>query len=236
MKYGSAYFSAQKETLRSARAVVPRIAEMVQPRSVVDVGCGIGVWLSGFVELGVTDIIGVDGAYVPRDLLVIPQDRFRAADLTQPLQLGRTFDVALSLEVAEHLPGEVAGAFVASLTSLAPVVIFSAAIPIQGGRGHVNEQWQTYWARLFGEQGFVAVDAIRPEIWTCRDVDWWYRQNTIVYVREERLASYKLLAEARQRTDERMLDIVHPVLLAKRNRRPLRPFAKAAVLRSWLRL
>lgn len=232
MKYGSKYYAGhQKTSLDSARAVVPRIVQMVKPQSVVDVGCGVGAWLSVFAEHGITDVLGVDGAYVPSHLLRIPQDRFLAADLTQPLRLERTFDVAVSLEVAEHLPLSAAADFVDSLTKLAPVVVFSAAVPLQGGTGHVNEQCPTYWMSLFSARGFIAVDALSSVIWNDEQVAWWYRQNTIVYVREERLAAYPELAEARQRTGDRILAMVHPVLLEKRNRKPMRPWPKATVLR-----
>ena len=130
---------------------------------------------------------------------------------------------------------ESADAFVESLVALGPVVLFSAAVPHQGGEHHVNEQWQTYWAELFAARGFVAVDAVRPHFWNDEHVVWWYRQNTIMYVREEKLGEYPELNDARLRTHDHMLAVVHPVLLEKRNRKPQRPFPKAVVLRSWVR-
>ena len=62
-------------------------------------------------------------------------------DLAQPLQIDRRFDLALSLEVAEHLPPECGSEFVQTLTDLSSVILFSAAIPFQGGTDHLNEQW-----------------------------------------------------------------------------------------------
>ena len=106
---------------------------------------------------------------------------------------------------------------------------------MQGGTGHVNEQWQTYWARLFSARGFVAADALRPVFWDDRRVEWWYRQNTIVYAQQDRLGEYPALGEARGRTSESMLDLVHPALLEKRNRKPMRPLPPAAVMQSWIR-
>src|SRR5690242_16630203 len=90
----------------SAEVVAPLVFAWVRPRSVVDVGCGMGTWLAAFRRRGVEDVVGVDGSPVPPDLLQIPPDRFLVRDLSKPLDLGRTFDLALCLEVAEHLPKE----------------------------------------------------------------------------------------------------------------------------------
>src|SRR6185437_3265527 len=95
--------------------------------------------------------------------------------------VGRRFDLACSLEVAEHLPRERASDFVGLLTRSAPIVLFSAAIPGQGGNHHINEQWQSYWSELFRSRSFQAFDCIRPIVYGNPAVDWWYRQNTIVY-------------------------------------------------------
>jgi hypothetical protein len=122
--------------------------------------------------------LGIDGAHVDRNILKIDASRFVAADLTAPVSIGgERFDLAVSLEVAEHPPDRCARTLVDSLVSLAPVVFFSAAIPLQGGANHVNEQWQTYWARLFGERHFATVDAIRPRVWNNRKVASFYAQN-----------------------------------------------------------
>jgi SAM-dependent methyltransferase len=235
-KYDRRYHAEHRPgALASARVMVPHVMRLVEPRSVVDVGCGLGAWLAVFGEHGVSERLGVDGPDVPPDELMIPASSFLASDLSRPMRLQRTFDLALSLEVAEHLPAGSAAAFVESLGELSPVVVFSAAIPLQGGTGHVNERWQTYWAGLFADRGFDAVDALRPIVWDDQRIEWWYRQNTIVYVKRQRLAGYPLLAEARARAGDRMLDLVHPVLLEKRNRRPLRPLPSAEVMRSWVR-
>ena len=102
---------------------------------------------------------------------------FIERDLEQPLAVDRRFNLAICLEVGEHLPPERAPGFVADLTSLAPVVLFSAAVPGQGGTHHVNEQWSEYWVALFEAEGWVCRDAVRPWIRSNEDVAWWYRQN-----------------------------------------------------------
>jgi hypothetical protein len=161
------------------------IIEITNPTSVVDFGCGIGIWLAAFQERGVTDIHGVDGDWVKLDSLVIPRERFTHADLANARQatarLGRRFDLALSLEVAEHLPPESADQFVAALVSMSDVVCFSGAIPKQRGFQHVNEQWQSYWAKKFNAHGYMAFDLIRPRLLAHRDILPFYRQNIVLY-------------------------------------------------------
>jgi Methyltransferase domain len=155
---------------------------MTGAKSVVDVGCATGAWLSVVREHGIDDFLGIDGAYIDPATLVIPRDRFLAHDLEKPIGLDRRFDLALSLETAEHLSPLAAPSFVASLAGLAPVVLFSAAIPKQGGVHHVNEQWPEYWADLFAEHGYRPLDVIRTAVWNERDVAYPYAQNTFLYV------------------------------------------------------
>jgi SAM-dependent methyltransferase len=172
----------------SAEVVVGLVHEWVRPKSVVDVGCGLGTWLAAFRRRGVEDVVGVDGSPVPPDLLEIPPERFSVRDLSSPLALDRSFDLAMCLEVAEHLPASVAGTLVSSLTALAPVVLFSAAIPGQGGVGHVNEEWPRAWAERFSAAGFAWADPIRPRIWTDPTVEPWYAQNALLFHRPERFS------------------------------------------------
>src|SRR6185295_11823721 len=101
--------------------------------------------------------------------------------------LDRMFDCAVSLEVAEHVSPGHADQFVACLVKLAPIVLFSAAIPLQGGFQHVNEQWPDYWAERFQRYNYLPVDAIRPRIWHTREVLPYIKQNTMFFVREDQL-------------------------------------------------
>jgi SAM-dependent methyltransferase len=194
---------------------VPLLLRLLSPSSVVDVGCGTGTWLGEFRRQGVSEIRGLDGDWVDRSDLRIPEEHFQLADLTQPPRLERTFDLVVSLEVAEHLPPEAADDFVALLAGLGPAIAFSAAIPGQGGTGHVNEQWPAYWSRRFAEHGFLAVDAIRPEIWMDEQVAWWFRQNLVLYVGEDRLGDYPSLPST---TTGELLPLVHPELFEDRVR------------------
>lgn len=211
----------------SAAVVVPMLVELVRPSSVIDVGCGRGQWLAAFQRAGVDDVLGLDGPYVPRSELAIDPESFRAVDLERPPALGRVFDLAVSVEVAEHLEPGTAGSFVGYLCSLAPVVCFSAAIPGQGGVRHVNEQWPAYWARLFADRGFEALDVLRPVVWEHPEVAFFYAQNLMLYVQAGRIAELAERAEAWPRPAA-PLALVHPGMVeawedARRSRRAAPP-------------
>ena len=181
--YGQAFFDKQaRSSHRSAEVILPVVFGLVDRASVVDVGCGVGPWLRAAADLGVEDCLGIDGDWVPADRLAIPADRFRTHDLREPLDLGREFDLAICVEVAEHLPAAAATTLVTTLTRLAPVVLFSAAVPDQGGDGHINEQWPGYWAERFAARGYAAHDCVRLPVWHDDRADWWYRQNVLLYV------------------------------------------------------
>lgn len=179
----------------SAKKIAPLLLGVTGARSVVDVGCGSGEWLATFAALGVDDYLGVDGGYVDPTTLSIPVERFLSRDLEAAFRIDRRFDLATSLEVAEHLDASSARQFICSLTRLAPVVAFSAAIPGQGGTNHVNEQWPDYWAALFGECGYTLVDGFRRDLWDDAGIESWYRQNLFLYVDDENLARYEHLVD-----------------------------------------
>ncbi len=209
--YTAAFFEASENVGReAARVIVPIVLGLVQARSVVDVGCAEGAWLSVFRENGVDDLVGIDGSYIAPDRRLVSATQWVSRDLAEPIRLDRIFDLVVCLEVAEHLPATRAAAFVEDLTRLAPVVLFSAAIPFQGGVAHINEQWQDYWAEHFSAIGYSAVDAVRPLVWTHPQVKWFYAQNTLLYVRHDVLDRHPALSAARAATLLRPLRVVHP--------------------------
>jgi SAM-dependent methyltransferase len=180
--YSSEFYARQVDgSARSASVVVPLLLSLLPVKSVADVGCGVGPWAAEFLANGVPDVLGIDGDYVDRSQLRIPPDRFSVHDLTKSLQLDRTFDLAVCLEVGEHLPESRAQGLVVDLTFLAPCVLFSAAVPGQGGSHHINEQYLSYWIDLFQKQGYEGIDPIRPRILGDDSVEWWYQQNTIMF-------------------------------------------------------
>ena len=151
VSYDRLFFDQQAEgSLASARVVLPILFEYYKPKSVVDVGCGRGPWLKAAAECGVQDLLGVDGDYVERDtLLILVELQHLHLNLGERINILRRFDLAISVEVAEHLPFYRAETFVADLVGLSDLVLFSAALPYQGGTEHINEQWLEFWAIFF---------------------------------------------------------------------------------------
>jgi SAM-dependent methyltransferase len=172
----------EKGSRASARALIGLTQPWLNTGSVLDLGCGRGAWISEWQKSGVADVLGVDGDYVDRDNLAVPQENFHAADLTRPVELGRRFDLAQSLEVGEHLPEAASRMLVESLVRHSDRVLFSAAVVGQGGEFHINEKPLSYWQALFAEHGYQAYDCIRPHVREDASVEPWYRYNTVLYV------------------------------------------------------
>ena len=213
--YDAAFFDHQSNTSSdSAAVVVPLVMDLISPTSVVDVGCGVGAWLREFANAGVGDFLGLDGDYVEPAKLMIPPERFRGADLSAPQPLDRTFDLAGCLEVAEHLPARAAGPLVDLLTAASPVVLFSAAVPGQGGTQHVNEQWPVYWRCRFAANGYERLDPIRPRIWREAGVSWWFKQNLFLFVRRDVLTINPRLKIEAELATANPFELVHADLVA----------------------
>jgi SAM-dependent methyltransferase len=208
--YTDEFYDARVDSLKSANIIVPIVLEYVKPRSVIDVGCGTGEFLSVFKKLGAKKILGVDGKWVNKKKLRIPEKDFHVADLEKTLDINQKFDLVVSVEVAEHLPAKYAKTYVNSLTNLGSIILFSAAIPHQHGPHHVNKQWPDYWVNLFNERGYVPVDCIRKEIWDNDNVAFWYTQNILFFVKKDYLKNNSKLRKEFEQTKGKFLALVHP--------------------------
>jgi SAM-dependent methyltransferase len=192
--YDSQFYETKTaDVSRSAGVVVNLLYEDIRPQKVVDVGCGHGEWLRAFYENGVRTLCGLDGVHIDRSKLVFEAFEFVPIDLSQPFEIPGIYDLAICLEVAEHLPITRSRQLIESLVRAAPIVLFSAAVPGQGGTGHVNEQWPEYWQDLFASLGYRMVDAIRPQIRDDERVKWWYRQNILLFASETALTLHPRL-------------------------------------------
>ena len=99
--YDANFYDRQSEGSReSAEQVVPFLIDHLRPESVVDVGCGLGTWLSVFMENKVEDVLGLDGGYVDQNALLIPKNNFQATDLENPIQLNR---ITIPLQISRDL-------------------------------------------------------------------------------------------------------------------------------------
>jgi SAM-dependent methyltransferase len=200
LKYGNVYderfFAIQvADSLRSARAVAQITCQLFAPKRVADVGCGRGAWLAAFREHGVNEIHGVDGDYVSRDKLLFDSANFTAVDLSRAFKIPGSYDLAICVEVGEHLPRNSSRSLVQALAQATSLVLFSAAVPGQGGSGHINEQWPSYWRSLFTAEGFGMFDPIRPRIRENNAICWWYRQNLVVFASQEAVLRHPSLGE-----------------------------------------
>ncbi len=202
------------EPSRYAAVVVAHILDRwIEAKTVLDLGCGTGTWLRGFAAGGRREVLGVEGELLDPQYLEIDADLILHADLAQPLNLHRRFDLVICLEVAEHIAADAAGTVVENCIRHGDIVLFSAALPGQQGRHHINEQLPEYWVTLFRERGYVALDLIRPRIWNDKNIPFWYRQNTLLFVRRDIPILARLQIEAGRAVAAAPLNRVHPDLL-----------------------
>jgi SAM-dependent methyltransferase len=197
----------------SANVLLDRVQEYIKVTSVLDVGCGLGTWLAIAQSKGF-EIAGVEGPWCETDKLEVDKDLVTITDLEKPIELGRKFDLAICLEVGEHLSEAAAPHLVQTLVSHADHVMFSAAVPFQGGHHHVNEKTLGYWVQHFFKHGYRPLDIFRAKIWYAEDIHWWLKQNLVLFARGAAIqGNPKLLSESRV---ERPLDIIHPLVYLMR--------------------
>lgn len=211
------YINNRNDKKRTSVEVVLSEVIKVLPKidSAVDFGCGVGTWLAELQKLGVKEIKGFDGPWVKKNLLTIPADSFVETNLEKGITLDKKYDLAISIEVAEHLPESSAVLFIESLTQASDIILFSAAIPFQGGANHMNEQWPDYWYKLLNERGYVAIDFLRKRIWNDQRVLSFHRQNIILYVKKEKENTIKI---PKDDSSYPPMAIVHPEFyLSKQN-------------------
>lgn len=186
--YKPAFYSDKERQVReSALQVLPIVFDLLDIASIVDFGCGNGAWLHTAQQLR-SDLLltGVEGNWIRPDMIVCPGMELVRADIEESsVTLSRTYDLAMSLEVGEHLSERRADVLVGDMCAAAPRILFGAAIPDQGGSGHVNEQWQSYWAKKFKVHGYRPVDIIRPQVVRNPKVLPWYKNNILLYVRDD---------------------------------------------------
>ncbi|OCX70071.1 hypothetical protein A6M27_09980 [Acidithiobacillus thiooxidans] len=206
--YDNNFYVDESETAtKSAHSIITYLLNELnhKPISVIDIGCGLGDFLQEFDKFDIKEMLGVDGNHVPINKLSIPEDKFMVHDLRTELKIEKKFELAICLEVAEHIEEKYANVLVKSITDASDLVLFSAAIPGQGGTNHVNEKWPEYWQKKFQEYDYIMLDYLREKLWNSRNIAWWYKQNIMILCKESRI---KELIKSKYRKE--IISIVHP--------------------------
>ena len=207
--YDKAFYETNKKDINSAEKILSYILNKLQPKSIVDFGCGSGTWLAVAENMGYKNILGIDGDYVDKQWLLFDSSKFLSADLTKEIKLEKKFDLAISLEVAEHIDEKYSETYLKNLTSAADIILFSAAIPNQNGTNHVNEQFPSYWIKKFEKYDFYCHDSLRQIFWNDENLAFWYKQNIMFFVRKDKAKNVEQLFPILKMPT----DLVHPVKL-----------------------
>jgi len=192
--YDKEFFKNQTNwSINSAKIILPIVLGVLpKVNSAVDFGCGTGTWLSELKNLGVNEIQGFDGSWAEKSL-VIPSECFTTIEFDKEFIKTKKYDLAISLEVAEHLNEQSSRKFIEMLTNASDIILFSAAIPFQGGTNHINEQWQSYWYNIFNEYGYTGTSYLRKKFIKNKKISFFYKQNIILYVKREMLKLVNIL-------------------------------------------
>lgn len=204
-KYMPSYYeSISEDVIKSRDAVFAVLREwgVIDDRTqIVDFGCGLGAWGKDLKRYW-----GIDFG-VPEDKLVIPKDNYIDHDLRIPVPPAfPKKHLALCLEVAEHIEEQYADVLIDSLCGTADTILFSAAIPGQGGVNHFNEQWQSYWIEKFVKRGYWPKSGFRDVTVNNKQIAVWYRQNMILFVKDAEYVPYHPI----EQKEFEEFDFIHP--------------------------
>ena len=208
--YNETFYDNIVAGVKTFDAVASLIISIVNPKSVVDIGCAVGAMLSCLKAKGISEILGVDGLWVDEKQLLIAKDEFMRHDFnTGFLALPKRYDLAISTEVAEHVDRVNADDFIATLVNASDIVVFSAAVPGQSGTCHVNEQWPDYWIEKFSRYGYEVHDCIRESLWNNVDIPVYYRQNMFLFCSKGKASALNMPTIKSQR-----YNMIHPEFYA----------------------
>lgn len=214
------YKTRHDDTLYAANKLLALFFEKIckPQKTIIDIGCGVGTFLSVCKEQYKMNVCGIDGPWVPKDLLKIDEDEFYCIDINMELddyssRLWRCdpADAAICLEVAEHINEQRSDLLVKFICTHCNFALFSAAIPGQTGQGHINEQWPSFWASLFKKYGFLMFDVLRTKLWFDDDIPAWYRQNSFIVINHSHLNELTEVNVKNLVIDARH-DVIHPGL------------------------
>lgn len=203
-------------TYNAAQKIAPIISESIGiPKSIVDLGGGAGAFLKAFKELGTKEVVCIDHPSIKTEDLLINQDEFIPCNLNKQLPSPIKSELAISTEFAEHVSQARSKSIVDFLTNCSDIILFSSAIPGQGGIEHINEQRPSFWRNLFQARGYEQVDNIRQKIIFDRSIPFWFRQNLFLYVNQKLLEQGKLNIPVQSQFIPPEFEIVHSRILER---------------------
>ena len=214
IKYDDRFYGDNSTRLESSREILKFIFEILNPKSILDVGCGRGAWLKSSRELGAKTLYGFDGEWndgkeIDNEII------FKSIDLNKNFNVDKKFDLTLCLEVAEHLEKNSSEIIISSLTKSSNAILFSSAFKHQGGIGHLNENLHSFWAKLFFKYDFLPYDIIRPQFWNNKKISYWYRQNSFLYIKKNSTEFDKLSKNYKHLQNFELMDSIHPEMFFK---------------------
>jgi len=174
--------AGRERRVANGRQLADVIYGALKPKTVIDLGCGLGFFLAGMERHG-CKVTAVDNDWVKSLQPAVAPSAYTYHDLNQPFKSNKRYALATSFEVAEHLEPARSAAFVAELCALSDRVAFGAAIPRQGGKGHINLRWQSDWVEMFAEEGYACYDVIRPAMADLDATYFWFRQNALMFIK-----------------------------------------------------
>lgn len=208
IQYDADFFSeAYEVSFKSAQLYFEHLSLLYNFQTIIDVGAGAGAWSHAAIEAG-KQPISVDGKWVDKIEKKCDKLNYYYQDLNESLNISIKGDLAVCVEVAEHLDPDRSHSFIEDLCSIAPVIVFGAALPRQGGSGHINCHPHSYWIDIFKQNGYYALDAFRSIFWYDGRVGPWYTQNTFLFVRDEFKQKFSNIPEPS------IINIYHPKIVA----------------------
>ena len=187
LKYKNKYYQRHRDlTLSSAKKIIQLFPNTFNPKSVLDIGCGTGEWMSLFkTKYPSCNLVGIDGHWIKSDDLICKDIDLFNLDLSSDLAskvFEKKYDLIICLETITDLTEQCGNNLIEKICKSSDICLFSSGTPVQTHTPHKNRQWQSYWRGLFEKNGFKVLDVIRPAIWNDNDVGAWYRQNCFLFV------------------------------------------------------